>query len=221
MDPDDVAYRKSVRNMALVLAALAITIFAAIFIPPYLNPSNDVFQTSTSFDSAFGFTMHLQLNTTEVSPTGGLMITGWLNSTSQSIQNVTIMDDWAYSQGGLQEEACIGGWPMGIGVIQGHYTEDNYTLGTLLPLNQTAAGCSVSPPPQYLLLYPQSSQAQASIGGSLSAWLLRMEFTFGEGSLRNGAIPGVPGPSGLPPGVYTAVLADEWGDVLTANFAVS
>jgi len=219
MDPDDVAYRKSVRNMAAVLAVISIVIFGALFIPPYLNPSHDEFQSSVSFGSAFGFTMYLTLNSTTISPLGQILLTGWLNSTSQSIQNVTSSDSWAYPLGSLSAEPCIGGWPMGFGVIQGHYTEDNYTLGTPIPLNQTLMGC-LSSLPQYLLLYPQSSQAQASINGSLTPWLLRMELTLGQGSLRPNAIPGVPGPSGLPPGVYTAVLADEWGDVLTTNFVV-
>lgn len=221
MNPDDVAYRKSARNMAIVLAAMAITIFAAIFIPPYLNPSRDELQSSASLDSGFGFTMYLTLNSTAVQPLGNVTLTAWLNSTSDSIQNITTLDSWVYTQGGLLRLPCIGGWPMGLGVLRGHYTEDNYTLGTPLPLAPPKVDCLPSSPPQYLLLYPHSSQAQASINGSLSPWLLRMGFTFGFDSLAPDAIPGALAGTGLPQGVYTAVLADEWGDVLTASFQVS
>ena len=207
--------------MALILAVMAITILAAIFIPPYLNPSHDEFQTAVSTDSGFGFAMSLTLNSTAVQPLGHLALTAWLNSTSDSIQNITSQESWTYPQSGLWTLPCIGGWPIGIGVMEGHYTEDNYTLGTLLPLNPPDTKCLASSPPQYLLLYPHSSEAQASINGSLSPWLLRMEFTFGEGSLAQNALPASQKGSGLPQGVYTVVLADEWGDVLTASFQVT
>lgn len=224
MNPDDVAYRKSVRNMVVVLAAIVITVFAAIFIPPYLSPYHDVFQNSVIYDSPFGFTMHLTLNSTSASPKGEVTLSGWLNSTYANIQNVTAADSWAFPQASLWERACLNGWPIGIGVMQGHYTRDNYTLGTLLLLNQPQSACPVNAsPPQYFLFYPSphSSEALVSVAGGHDLWLIQTDLSFGQNSLRQNALPGAPGPKGLPQGVYTAVLADEWGDVLTANFQVS
>lgn len=221
MDPDDLAYRKSVRNMALVLAAIVITIFAAIFIPPYVNPPSTVFPQSVSFDSAFGFTMYLTLNSTSVQPLGHLLLTGWLNSTSDSIQNLTLADSWSFPEGSLWGNQCTSGWPIGLGIISGQYGQDNYSLGTLLTPAPSRAQCAVSGSPQYFLLYPHSDEALASVNGNPIRWTLMMNLTFGEYSLNTGALPGVPGPKGLPPGIYTAVLADEWGDVLTANFRVA
>ena len=215
MDPDDLAYRKSVRNMAAVLAAIVITVFAAILVPPYLAPSHDVFEGSVTLPSPFGFNMHLTLNSTSVDPGGAVGNTGWINSTSNSIVNVTAADSWAFSQGRLWQRPCTAGWPIGVGVMKGHYTQDNYSLGSLLPLNQPAYACPVTFPPQYFLLYPQSSKALASIGGSPALWVLQTGVSFSGRSL----LPGASGP--LAPGVYTAVLADEWGAVLTANFLVS
>jgi len=222
MDSDEAAYRKSVRNMSIVLAAIVITVFVAIFIPPYINPSREVFQDSVAYDSPFGFTMHLTLNYTTVSPKGGVVFAGWVNSSSDSIDNVTAEASWAFSQSGLWMKECVNGWPIGLGVMQGHYTQDNYTLGTLIELNQPASACTAAtPPPQYLLFYPHSSMALVSSSGSPVIWVIQENLSFSQYSLRPNALPGVPGPSGLPPGVYTAVLADEWGDVLTANFQVS
>jgi hypothetical protein len=220
MDTDDIAYRKSVRNMMLVLAAIAITIFAAIFIPPYVNPPHDVFQTSVSLGSPFGFTMHLTLNSTTMAPDSGVVLTGWVNSSSNSIQNVTSADSWALPQSELWGGQCASGWPMGLGVMMGHYTQDNYTLGTLLPLTQPSSGCTALGSPSFFLFYPLSSKALAGIGVSPTLWIIQTRFSFSEGSLQPNAIAGAPGVSGLPPGVYTAVMADEWGDVLTANFLV-
>jgi hypothetical protein len=219
LDADDAAYRRSVRNMSIVLAVIVITIFTAIFIPPYINPASNVFPRSVSYASGFGFTMQVSLNSTSMAPDGNILLTGWLNSSSDSVENVTAADSWAFSQGSLWVRPCTLGWPIGIGVMRGQYTMDNYTLGTLLQLKPMALSCPASSAPQYFLFYPHSSEALASVSGAPYRWTILMNFTFGEGALGPNAIPGAS--SGLPPGVYTAVLADEWGDVLTANFRVS
>ncbi|HYA56705.1 MAG TPA: hypothetical protein VED22_07925 [Nitrososphaerales archaeon] len=212
MDPDDVAYRKSVRNMALVLAAIVITIFAAIFIPPYINPPSGTFPQSVSYDSGVGFTMHLTVNYSSGSQTWSALLRGWVNSTSPSINNVTAADSWAFPLSDLYTRSCTPGWPIGIGVMEGQYTQDNYTLGTLLPLNLSRSQCTgVSSSPNSVAFEPQTSRALVVLGGTPSFWTIQTTLNF------TGTTPGYL----LPSGVYTAVLADEWGDVLTANFRAS
>ncbi|MDG6988054.1 MAG: hypothetical protein JRN21_01875 [Nitrososphaerota archaeon] len=220
MDSDDVTYRKNVRNMSVVLAAIVLTIFAALFVPPYFASPN-VFQTSVSVATPFGFSLNLALNSTSASPAGGVLLTGWLNSTESSVNNVTASVSWAFPPTGLWlgTDRCTAGWPLGIGVMQGHYTQDNYTLGSLLPFMQPLVYCPVTAPPQFFLLYPHSSEALAVIGGNPFRWVLNDSLPFSSSSLAPGALRSTV--SGLPPGVYTAVLADEWGDVLTANFRVT
>lgn len=220
---DDLAYRRSVRNMSLILAVMAVVIFAAIFVPPYINPSHDLFQQSVSFDSPAGFTMHLTLNATSIPPAGSVLMEGWVNGSSPAIENLTVADQWAFEPSLLWGIGCTSGWPIGIGVMAGHYNQDNYTLGTLIQMSQMQVSCPVSPAPQFILLYPppHSSQALASVNQNPVHWLLQTDLTFSANSLGTGSHPGSPVPSELAPGVYTAVLADEWGDVLTSNFIVS
>ncbi|MDA4119012.1 MAG: hypothetical protein OK436_00310, partial [Thaumarchaeota archaeon] len=103
---DDLAYRKSVRNMSFVLAAIVITVFAAIFVPPYIYPQHNVFQSSVTYDSPFGFTLHLRINATSVPNAGAIMLTGWVNSTSSSIENVTAANAWGLPQGRLWGRIC-------------------------------------------------------------------------------------------------------------------
>jgi hypothetical protein len=165
--------------------------------------------------------MHLTLNSTTVAPSGKVTLTGWVNSSSNSIENVTTADSWAFSQSGLWETQCTAGWPIGLGVMRGHYTQDNYTLGTLLLLKHPLTSCPEPGSPRYFLLYPLSSKALAGIGSSPTLWVLQTGVSFGEDSLQPTASSGSGTPSELLPGVYTAVLADEWGDVLTTNFLVS
>ncbi len=214
MDPDDVAYRKSVRNMSLVLAAIVITVFAAIFIPPYLNPPRESFEASVSQDSAFGFTMHLTINATSLASGGGIMLTGWLNSTSASVENVTTADSWALPQERLWGRICTAGWPIGLGIMSGHYTQDNYSSGTLIPLWQPIMYCpAVLGSPQYFLFEPapHSSKALVMLGTSPAIWMIQSDLGFSHDAAGGS----------LQPGIYTAVLADEWGDVLTTNFRVT
>jgi len=221
LDPDDLTYRKNVRNMSVVLVAMAAVIFAAILIPPYLFPSHNVFPSSVSYDFGSGFTMNLTLNSTTVAASGHLLITGWLNSSSDSVENVTAADSWAFSEGLLWARQCTSGWPVGIGLMSGHYTQDNYTLGTLIQPEASSVQCPASESPQYFLFYPHSTEALASVNGNPQRWTITINVTLGRGSLSPNALPGVPVQGGLPAGVYTAVLADEWGDVLTASFRVS
>lgn len=218
MDADEIAYKKNVRNMSLVLAAIAITIFAAIFASPYVFPPASTFQSSVTYDSAFGFTMHLQVNTTEVAPAGSVLISGWLNGSSASINNVTAAGTWGAGPSGLWTSLCTAGWPVGVGVMQGHYTQDNYTLGMLLPLNLPLASCPVqSATPGYFLFDSHSSRVLVDIKGAPQYWVLQSTFAF-----RASSVLGLHGSgASLQPGVYTAVLADEWGDVVTTNFLVS
>jgi hypothetical protein len=222
LDQDDIAYRKSVRNMSIVLATIVIVIFAAIFIPTYISPAAEVFPRSVSLGSGFGFTMHLAVNSTTIAPLSGVALTGWVNSSSDSGVSINASDSWAFPQERLWEPPCSDGFPIGIGVMSGHYTLDNYTSGTLLQPNIPQVQCPASGPPQYFLFYPHhSSIAAAVVNGNPYRWSILMNVSVGQYSLASNAIPGVPGPQGLPAGVYTAVLADEWGDVLTANFRVS
>ncbi len=212
MDQDDAAYRKSVRNMSVILAAVVITVLAAIFVPPYVNPVHDVFQSPVSYDSPFGFVMHLELNATSVPAGGGILLTGWINSSSSSIEQVNASDSWAFDQAQLWGKICTSGWPIGVGLMRGHYTQDNYTLGTLISVPRPYAACPAQAgTPSDFLLRAHSSEALVTIGGTPQLWVLQSSLAFGRD------VSGNP----LSPGVYTAVLADEWGDVLTANFLVT
>ena len=209
MDPDEAAYRRSVRNMAAILAAIVITVFAAIFVPLLLFPTHNVYPASVTYDSPSGFAMHLALNKTADSAAWTIVLTGWINSTSPSIENVSASDSWAIPRDALWTMPCNQGWPIGLGVMQGHYTQDNFTLGTLLSLDGSTTSCPAQTnSPSSFTFEPQTAKALVVLDGKPSFWVLQTSLRF------TGTTPG----HLLQPGVYTAVLADEWGDVLTANF---
>ena len=211
-DSDEGAYNKSVRNMVAVLAAIVITAFAGVLIPPYLFPTHNSYQQAVSADSPVGFTMHLTLNATSVSRQGAIFITGWVNSTSPSVDNITASNSWGVSTSQLWTRPCTNGFPIGVGVMQGHYTEDNLSQGTFLPIPSPLFSCPISASaPQYFLLEPHSSKALVTVGGTPALWVIQTSLGFRFTSA--GQV--------LPPGTYTAVFADEWGDILTSIFGVN
>jgi hypothetical protein len=213
-DPDDVAYRKSVRNTVKVLAVVVAVIAAALILTAYLDVAPDTFQTSTSVASTYPFTMSLAINTTSAQAADGIAITAWLNGTSpgSSVDNVTAASGWAFDETQLVWPRCQQGFPLGVGVMQGHYTQDNYTLGTLLPVHQSLPPCRASSPPAWFYFPSQESRVVVFFDGNLTYWNLDVSMTFGPASA---------GVSRLAPGVYTAVAADEWGDIALTNFRVS
>jgi hypothetical protein len=214
VDPDDVEYRKSVRNMSLVLAAIVITAFAGIFVPPYFFSAHNMYVPSVSEPSPFGFTLHLSVNSTMVTRSGTVSIAGWVNSTSATIEDINASSSWGLPQSQLWG-SCNAGWPIGIGIMKGHYTEANFSSGNLINLAPLRSWCGpISGPPSSpkdFVLRPHSSQALITANGSPEVWNLVSYLSFSA----------TPPSKDLQLGVYTAVIADEWGDVLTMIFQVT
>jgi|SRR5579863_3542145 len=213
---DDVAYKRSVRNMSFVLAAIVITIFAAIIIPPYINPIHDNFQTSVSLGTGQSATLYLQINSTSVAPNGRVNITVWLKSTYPSINNVTASNNWILPSGYFWTRACTGGFPIGIGLMQGHYDQSNYSQGHPLRPNLPLTSCPIqAASPRWFAFEPGTSNAIVNIGGTLEHWTISTGVVAGPGTFTGS------GTGGFSPGVYTVLAADEWGDVLATNFVVT
>ena len=211
---DDRAYKRSVRNMSFVLAAIVITIFAALGYA-YLNPVHYNFQKSVSVATGQSFTLYLNISSTAVSPDGRVNITAWVISTYPSIHNVTAANFWSVDANGLWTRICTNGFPIGVGVMKGHYDSSNVTSGTLLPLNRPLAMCPIFfSTPKWFAFEHQSSDALVRVNGNFATWDIRTALDFSGTSALGGGV-------NLLSGVYTVVAADEWGDVLTTNFSVS
>ncbi len=212
MAEDDKAYRRSVRNMVFVLAAIVLTVFAAIFIPPIVNPLHEQFNQSGYSDSVYGFRLTILLNATQLASNGGVAVTAWLNNTSSETNNVTAASQWPAGLQGLWTRICTNGWPLGVGVMPGYFTQDNYTRGSLIRVPVPLIGCPVSIyTPTFFLMQPGSSTAIVRLNGVLSDWNLTTTLSLGSAQLSRNAGSGV----------FTAVAADEWGDVAIAHFRIA
>jgi len=207
MDADDVAYRRSVRNTAIVLSVVVVVLAASLGLTLLFDVAPDTFQTKTSVASTFPFTLTLTLNSTTVSPAGGVTVSAFLNGTGTG--NVTAVSSWAFVNSSLWVDRC--GWPLGIGIMQGHYTLDNYSLGTLLQPG-TSLNCAGHPAPRWFYFGSQASKVLVTLSGTPAFWELQTVLPFNATYT---------GRQSLSPGVYTAVAADEWGDFVMTNFRVS
>lgn len=211
MTEDDASYRRSVRNTVVVIAVMILVIAAALIIPPLVNPIHEQFNSTATVSSPYGLVLTLSLNGTQLAAAQGESITAWINSTSNEPTNVTASDGWALGPQGLWTKICTSGWPLGVGFMVGYYTSDNYTLGSLVQVPTPVINCPMIPPgPGYFVFPPLGSKATVDLNGTLAQWDLTstLDLSGSQPSLRPG-------------GVYTAVAADEWGDVAIAHFRVS
>jgi len=197
--------------MAVILAAIVITVFASIFIPPLVYPSHEQFVASSSTFSPYGFSLLLTENATRIVSGQDIDVTAVMNNTSYEVLQVPAASDWPLA--GLYTRPCFTGWPMGIGIMQGYYTSDNFTSGTLLKLQYPQAGCSsgTSSAPTIFLIEADSPDSVANSTNSVQTWNL----TF---SLDSRSYAGANGTAYFQ-GVYTVVVADEWGDTAITHFA--
>ena len=209
-DEDDVAYHKSVRNTSVVLVVVVAVLVASIGLTLLFDVTPNTFQTKTTVASDYPFTLTLEINTTSATMNGKVEIAAWLNRTSTA--NVTATSNWALDQSRLVGRICTPGFPVGVGVMQGHYTSDNYSLGTLIHMIQPMPPCPYQRPPPWFYFSSATSKVLVTLGGTPEFWVLRANATISPASI------GVPR---LSPGVYTAVAADEWGDFVLSNFRIS
>ncbi len=198
--------------MVVVLAAIVLTAFATIFIPPIVNPVHEQFSQTGYSDSVYGFRLNLLLNGTQLAAGHGISVTAWLINTSSGINNVTAASQWPVSLLGLWTRICTNGWPVGVGVMPGYFTTDNYTRGSLIRVPSPLLACPIlRDTPAFFLMQPKGSTAIVRLNGVLSDWNLTSTFALGSVQLARNQ-------SG---GVFTAVAADEWGDVAIAHFRIS
>jgi len=211
MAEDDAAYRRSVRNTVIVIAAVVVIIAAALFVPPLVSPVHEQFNGTTSVASPYGVSLNLRLNETQLSAGQGETITAWLNSTSSQVANVSAASNWALGPQGFWTRVCTGGWPLGVGLMAGYYTTDNYSLGSLIPLPAPLMNCPIiMGTPGYFLLQPRGSTAIVKLNGSLAEWNLTVTLGLSGSQLSAARVA-----------VYTAIAVDEWGDLAIAHFRVN
>ena len=126
-------------------------------------------------------------------------VTGWINNTSDQVVEEVSTNSWPVDPSNLTALFCGPGWPLGLGIMKGYQTSDNYSIGTFLPPTAPMPACQNSTEgPSDFLIAAFSSSAVVRIGATLQQWDLKASMVFRVQSK----------------GVYTVLVADEWGDLV-------
>jgi hypothetical protein len=159
--------------------------------------------------------LNLQIST---NATGALSISTNETNLLDSVNNVTTADDWPYSHTDSLPCGNFGQFPIEYAVFQGHYDASNYTSTNALTLYDP--GLFIPCPtaealPAYLLFAPLSDNASYPSGqGSFLVSASYSVTGYWTGSGNTFAF------HQLPPGIYTVLAEDEWGNVVLLPYTV-
>jgi hypothetical protein len=192
-------------------------------------------RSASSSNSSNGLRLDVQLsNTTE-----GVDVTVDVFNTLNTVNNVTSATDWAIYSNSLNY--ICGNQVVASAIYQGNYGAGNFTTGSPLAIDNVGGGnvCPVLSPSVVYSFNPDSGVASAPAGafapGPFSksvtlSYPVSGYFTCGVGTLSFSPSDAsglwlCPQDTGykfnaFPPGTYTVVGLDQWGDVAVSHFEV-
>jgi len=186
-------------RLFLILVITLVLIIALVSLSHPMEPM----ETLTSDPS--GLQVNVSVNSTIVEAGHSFTVDIW-ETNNFWMNNVSTAAHWAVS---LVVYPCVRGWPLGVGLLPGHYVAANltekgdwvpYPLGWHCPANTTRL--------YYLFFSPQSSKATVKTDAGTQTWDVRQTITFTQMTYTFSA------------GQYTVVAGDEWGHLAFAYFDV-
>jgi len=207
-----------------------------------LCPVHPIFPTigiSTPSASALNASNGLRLDLQLSNSTEGINITVGVFNTLDTVNNVTSASGWAIYSNSLND--ICGNQVAAFAIYQGNYGARNFTAGSPLAIDNVQGGavCPALSPSVVYSFSPDSGVASAPAGafasGPPSMNVTLSYTTSGYSTCGVGAPSFRPSDaSGLwvcpsdnaykfnpfPPGTYTVVAVDQWGDAAVAQFTV-
>ena len=161
------------------------------------------------FEQPKAATSYLQVHVS-VSPAvvpygqGAVLLTFWETNSLPQKNNVSVAPYWP--RGNFSWYPCFANWPLGFQVVRGHVAINNYTSAKWVE-HYMSAFCQLSPTVfQSFAFLPDSSTAVTRFNSQFTrTWDTKTNTTY----------------TGLAPGEYTAIAADEWGHYDFAYFSVT
>ena len=203
--------------------------------------------SGSAVNSSTGLRLSLSLHGNS---NGTLMVAFEEFNTLNHVSNVTASSGVGADMSLWTQDGCGSFFPAGYEVLRGNYGQNNFTEGTPLTLAAQLTGlfCLANVPAPYFAFQPLSDVAEtyqyrnipsaagiynvtvdssyASAGGWPGFWT-GYTSQEGAGNVVGGTCPNTNSTSGcplvlnpFPPGPYTVIAADEWGQAVILHFAV-
>jgi len=194
--------RPAIPSVILQITTTTATIFST-------RTTTDYVQTGSVASSPSALEVYVNTNTTGMGPVQQTLASVWENNTLPLINNVSALSDYAIPN--LSFSPCAGGFPLEMGLLQGHYGMGNFSEGQFV--SPIVFSCTTDYADyQYFVFSPLNGTAvahgvQTQPSGPFSERLADVSFNYTY--------------TGLGPGEYTVVGGDEWGHVAFAYFSVA
>lgn len=209
---------------AIAAIVIASGLYLAYFSPNIVGPTNSTIYkpsplSGESSNATLGLELKLVLNSSLLFSGGGVTINVTVSNMLNSTNNVTTSNTWPVSDLALGPCGTTN-YPMGVGIFQGYYSQDN--------ISSAGKPLSIYNPGEFMCpmilsnissyeFKPQSDSAQV-LGscGSGSCFEINTTSEVEAGGFWNSNRAY----TSFPPGTYTVVAGDEWGQLIILHFFV-
>jgi hypothetical protein len=180
--------------------------------------------TATASDQGLGIQLVLSVSPSQGPHATSFVVNATVWNTLSRPNNVTGVDDYH----GVQLNPLCNTGPVTFEVLKGYYTLANFTTGTVLSIHGVQNMMCVVPTSalSYYVFQPNSDVfsgpiADQAMGGKISSATMTTRSATAAASLVDIYSSGLANPEPFPPGVYTVVAADNWGQLALVHFAVT
>jgi hypothetical protein len=180
--------------------------------------SNQTPGSASTEDTRLGLKLGLRVSS---NATGALSISSNATNLLDKVNNVTTADDWPYPDTGSYPCGNFNQFPVEYAVLQGHYGASNYTSAGAFTLYDTGevypCPTSIAPLP-YLLFAPLGDNVTFIFSsGQKGGYLVSASYSVTGYWTGSGTTASF---HQFPPGTYTVLVEDEWGNVVLLPFTV-
>ncbi len=164
-------------------------------------------------NTSLGLILDLRIST---NATGALIINTNATNLLNKMNTVTVADGWPISPGKTGSDPCGGSdsFPIQYAVFKGNYDASNYSAGSALTLYSTVVPVECvgnNSPPRYYLFLPLSDET--SLGELVFGNYAGTGYWTGTSSSATF--------NPFPPGFYTVLAQDEWGQIAFVHFTLT
>jgi hypothetical protein len=208
---------------------IAVTVASAFFISGGSSASSSTTtsrsassaSTATASDQGLGIELALSVSPSQGPHATSFEVNATVWNALSRTNNVTGVNDY----NGVQFNPLCNTAPVTFEVLKGYYTVTNFTLGTVLSIHGVQNMACVVPASalSYYVFQPNSDVFTGPLPrmGGASTAAMTTRTAAAATSLVNIYSSDFATPEPFPPGTYTVVAADNWGQLAAVHFSVT